>query len=117
MTEMNGSFQKMIRFILNLIALLFERGWTFPQFIIRPARLLFEAGFVMSTVFVGRQGVGKTFALALEFLEQIKANPDQPFFLTGRAVLSTRFFSWFCHIPEKTRFQQDLSITQWAEDK
>jgi len=35
----------------------------------------------MSTAFVGRQGVGKTFALAQELLEQIKANPDQPFFI------------------------------------
>jgi len=72
----------MIRFLLNLIAGLFFRiPWRIPEFVIRPARLLHEAGLVMSSVFVGRQGSGKTFALASELLEQIKANPDQPFFI------------------------------------
>ena len=72
----------MLRFILNLITnLMFRRGWRFPEFIIRPARLLHEEGLVMSTTFVGRQGVGKTFALAMELLEQIKGHPEQPFFV------------------------------------
>ena len=35
----------------------------------------------MSTVFAGRQGVGKTFTLATELLEQIKNHPEQPFFI------------------------------------
>jgi hypothetical protein len=35
----------------------------------------------MSTVFVGRQGAGKTFALAVELLEQIKRHPEQSFFI------------------------------------
>jgi len=52
-----------------------------PEFVIRPRRLLHEAGLVMSSVFIGRQGVGKTFALAQEILEHIKANPNQPFFI------------------------------------
>ena len=72
----------MIRFILNLITrILFNRRWTLPEFIIRPPRLLHEAGLVMSTVFVGRQGAGKTYALALELLEQIKRHPEQSFFI------------------------------------
>jgi hypothetical protein len=72
----------MIRFLLNLIARFFFRTtWRLPEFVVRPHRLLHEAGLVMSTVFLGRQGVGKTFALAQELLEQIKANPDQPFFI------------------------------------
>src|SRR5215207_6624418 len=72
----------MIRFLLNLIARLFFRiNWRMPEFVIRPQRLLHEAGLVMSSVFVGRQGVGKTFALAQELLEHIKANPNQPFFI------------------------------------
>src|SRR6266498_3119735 len=72
----------MIRFLLNLIARLFFRpNWRMPEFVIRPRRLLHEAGLVMSSVFIGRQGVGKTFALAQEILEHIKANPNQPFFI------------------------------------
>jgi hypothetical protein len=72
----------MIRFLLNLIARVFFRtDWRLPEFVVRPKRLLHEAGLVMSTVFVGRQGVGKTFALAQEILEHIKANPNQPFFI------------------------------------
>lgn len=72
----------MIRFLLNLIARLFFRpNWRMPEFVIRPHRLLHEAGLVMSSVFVGRQGVGKTFALAQEILEHTKANPNQPFFI------------------------------------
>src|SRR5215208_4510692 len=72
----------MIRFLLNLFASLFFRtNWRMPEFVIRPQRLLHEAGLVMSSVFVGRQGVGKTFALAQELLEHIKANPNQPFFI------------------------------------
>src|SRR3990172_12871069 len=72
----------MLRFLWDLITtLIFRPGWTFPEFIIRPARLLYEDGLVMSTAFVGRQGVGKTFALANELLEQIKRHPEQPFFV------------------------------------
>ena len=72
----------MIRFLLNLIAnLLFGTHWRLPQFVLRPARLLYEAGLVMSTAFVGRQGIGKTVALAQELLVQIKAHPEQPFFI------------------------------------
>jgi len=40
----------------------------------------------MSTAFVGRQGVGKTFALANELLEQIKYHPEQPFFIFDWSV-------------------------------
>lgn len=72
----------MFRFIWDLITnLLFRSGWRFPEFILRPTRLLHEEGLVMSTAFVGRQGVGKTFALANELLEQIKGHPEQPFFV------------------------------------
>ena len=72
----------MLRFHWNLItSLIFRPGWTFPEFVIRPARLLHDDGLVMSTAFVGRQGVGKTFALANELLEQIKRHPEQPFFV------------------------------------
>src|SRR5215212_8566608 len=72
----------MIRFLLTLIARLFFRtNWRLPEFVLRPHRLLHEAGLVMSSVFVGRQGVGKTFTLAQEILEHIKANPKQPFFI------------------------------------
>jgi hypothetical protein len=72
----------MIRFLLNLIArFFFPIHWRIPEFVMRPARLLHEAGLVMSSVFVGRQGSGKTFALAMELLEQIKAHPEQPFFI------------------------------------
>src|SRR5690349_18191628 len=72
----------MIRFLLNLIVrLFFSTNWRMPEFIVRLSRLLHEAGLVMSTVFVGRQGVGKTFALAQEILEHIKANPKQAFFI------------------------------------
>src|SRR3990172_817988 len=72
----------MIRFILELISrLFFRRRWTLPEFSIRPRRLLHEAGLVMSTVFVGRQGAGKTYSLALELLEQIKHHPEQSFFI------------------------------------
>src|SRR6266487_4228643 len=72
----------MIRFLLNLIVrLFFNTHWRIPEFVVRPARLLYEAGLVMSTAFVGRQGVGKTYALAVELLEQIKAHPEQPFFI------------------------------------
>jgi len=77
----------MLRFIWNLITrLLFRRGWKFPEFLIRPARLLHENGLVMSTAFVGRQGVGKTFALATELLEQIKNHPEQSFFIFDWSV-------------------------------
>ncbi len=72
----------MIRFLLNLIVrLFFNTHWRIPEFVVRPARLLYEAGLVMSTAFVGRQGVGKTYALAVELLEQIKAHPEQSFFI------------------------------------
>jgi hypothetical protein len=35
----------------------------------------------MSTVFICRQGAGKTFSLAMELLEQIKNHPEQSFFI------------------------------------
>ena len=77
----------MLRFIWDLIkSLIFRSGWRFPEFIIRPTRLLHEDGLVMSTAFVGRQGVGKTFTLANELLEQIKGHPEQPFFIFDCAV-------------------------------
>jgi hypothetical protein len=72
----------MIRFLWELFrSLFFRSGWRMPEFVIRPARLLHEQGLVMSTAFVGRQGVGKTFALANELLEQIKNHPEQSFFI------------------------------------
>src|SRR5215207_9704010 len=72
----------MIRFLLNLFArIFFNHNWRIPEYILRPARLLFEAGLVMSTVIVGRQGSAKTFTLALELLEQMKAHPEQSFFI------------------------------------
>lgn len=72
----------MIRLIWEIIArFLFRSRWRLPEFVARPSRLLHESGLVMSSVFVGRQGVGKTFALATELLEQIKAHPEQPFFI------------------------------------
>src|SRR3989337_630610 len=62
----------MLRFLLDLIASLILRGgWMMPEFVIRPRRFLYEPGLVMSTVFVGRQGVGKTFSMALELLERL----------------------------------------------
>jgi hypothetical protein len=73
---------KTINFLINLIkSLIFGVSWRFPEFSIRPRRLLHEDGLVMSTVFVGRQGVGKTILLAMELLEQIKNHPEQPFFI------------------------------------
>lgn len=50
-----------------------------PEFIIRPPRLLREAGLAMSSVFLGRQGAGKTYALAMELLEHIKTHPHESF--------------------------------------
>lgn len=46
---------------------------------VRPARLLYEKALVLSTVFVGRSGVGKTYTLAKELLELMKAHPEQAF--------------------------------------
>jgi hypothetical protein len=72
----------MIRFLLNLFARLFFRhNWRIPEFVVRPARLLYEAGLVMSSVYAGRQGSGKSYALAVEAVEQMKAHPEQPFFI------------------------------------
>jgi hypothetical protein len=84
----------MIRLIWEIITRIFFRSrWRFPEFVVRPSRLLHESGLVMSSVFVGRQGVGKTFALALELLEQIKAHPEQPFFIFdwSGGLISTLF--------------------------
>ena len=73
---------KTINFIWNLIkSLFFSIGSKLPKFLFHPRRLLHEAGLVMSTAFVGRQGVGKTIALAMELLEQIKNHPEQTFFI------------------------------------
>jgi hypothetical protein len=72
----------MIRLILNFIArLFFGTHWRFPQLVVRPVRLLYEAGLVMSTALVGRPGSSKTFTLAQELLEQMKSHPEQPFFI------------------------------------
>lgn len=72
----------MIRQLITfIIRFFFGPHWRFPQFVVRPPRLLHEKGLVMSTAFVGRQGVGKTYALAVELLEQMKAHPEQPFFI------------------------------------
>ena len=53
----------MIRFLLNLIVRLFFRpNWRLPEFIIRPHRLLHEAGLVMSAsegVQLGVSGFGE----------------------------------------------------------
>ena len=64
-----------------IIRFFFGPHWRFPQFVVRPARLLHEKGLVMSTAFVGRQGVGKTYAVALELLALMKAHPEQSFFI------------------------------------
>jgi len=64
-----------------IIRFFFGPKWRFPRFVVRPPRLLHDKGLVMSTAFVGRQGVGKTFALAAELLEQMKAHPEQSFFI------------------------------------
>src|SRR5215211_6529012 len=72
----------MIRFLLNLFArIFFNHNWRIPEYILRPVRLLYEAGLVMSTAFIGRPGAGKTFALAQELLAQMKAHPKQSFFI------------------------------------
>lgn len=72
----------MIRLFWDIIkSLFFRSGWKLPEFVIWPTRLLYEEGLVMSTAFIGRQGVGKTFALANELLEQIKHNKEQSFFI------------------------------------
>ena len=70
----------MIRLIFTFIArFFFGPHWRMPQFVVRPARLLYEKALVLSTVFVGRSGVGKTYALAKELLELMKAHPEQAF--------------------------------------
>lgn len=72
----------MIRLILTFIArFFFGPHWMFPEFVIRPARLLYEKALVLSTVFIGRSGVGKTYALAKELLELMKAHPEQAFLI------------------------------------
>jgi hypothetical protein len=49
--------------------------------VVAPARLLYDAALAMSSVFLGRQGSAKTFTVAQELLEQMKAHPEQPFFI------------------------------------
>jgi hypothetical protein len=72
----------MIRLFFSFITrLFFGPHWRFPQFIVAPARLLYEAALALSNVFLGRQGVAKTFTVAQELLEQMKAHPEQPFFI------------------------------------
>lgn len=76
-----------------LLRLFFRTNWRFPEFVVRPARLLHEGGLVLSSAFLGRPGAGKTFALAQELLEQMKAHPEQSFFIfdwSGR-VINTLF--------------------------
>src|SRR5688572_6341642 len=74
---------RLLTFLWNLFAdLLFGRSsWRLPFFVSRPARLLYEKGLVMATAFLGRQGVGKTYALAVELLRLMKAHPEQSFFI------------------------------------
>src|SRR5688500_8289102 len=80
MTAMNRAYQTMINQLFTfIIRFFFGPHWRFPQFVVRPARLLHEKGLIMATAFVGRQGVGKTYALAVELLEQMKAQPEQAF--------------------------------------
>lgn len=70
----------MIRQLFTFIfRFFFGPHWRFPQFVVRPARLLYEKSLTMATAFVGRQGVGKTYTLAAELLEQMKAHPEQAF--------------------------------------
>jgi hypothetical protein len=72
----------MIRlFFRFIVRLLFGTHWRFPQFVVAPARLLYEAALGLSNVFIGRQGSAKTFTVAQELLEQMKAHPEQPFFI------------------------------------
>jgi hypothetical protein len=72
----------MIRFLLNLLArLFFGTHWRLPEFLVRPARLLYEKALVLSQVFLGRSGVGKTWTLVAEVLELIKAHPEQAFII------------------------------------
>src|SRR5688500_10971563 len=72
----------MIRFLWNLFAsLLFGRNQRVPKFVARPARLLHEKGLVLSTALIGRPGVGKTYALAVELIALMEAHPEQSFFV------------------------------------
>src|SRR6266540_2079889 len=60
----------MIRFILNMIArFFFGAHWSLPEFVVRPARLLYEKALVLSQVFVGRSGVGKTYAMGVRTIK------------------------------------------------
>src|SRR4030067_1448256 len=92
-----------LRFICTMIAnFLFRNRWTFPEFIIRPSRLLYDSGLVMSTVFVGRQGSGKTLTLAMELLENLKLHTEQPIFIFDwSGVLSETLFKLFLSDPKR----------------
>jgi hypothetical protein len=80
--ETNGVYLTMIRLFFSFITrFFFGPHWRFPQFIVQPARLLYEKALVLSTVFVGRSGVGKTYAMAVELLELMKAHPEQAFII------------------------------------
>jgi hypothetical protein len=70
----------MIRQLFTFIfRFFFGPHWRFPQLLVQPARLLYEAGLAMSTALVGRQGVSKTWTLAAELKELMKAHPEQAF--------------------------------------
>jgi hypothetical protein len=82
MTVMNGVYRKMIRLLFNFIVkLFFGTHWSFPQFVVRPTRLLYDKGLTMATAIVGRQGIGKTWALAVELWQLMKAYPEQSFII------------------------------------
>src|SRR5688572_5003010 len=80
--DLNGVYQTMIRQLFTfIIRFFFGPHWRFPQFVVAPARLLYEAALALSNVYVGRQGSAKTFTVAQELLVQMKAHPEQPFFI------------------------------------
>jgi hypothetical protein len=70
----------MIRQLFTFIfRFFFGPHWRFPQFLVQPARLLHEKGLTLATAIVGRQGIGKTYALAVEIIELMLAHPEQAF--------------------------------------
>lgn len=72
----------MIRLFLAIIArLFFGTHWRLPEFVVRPTRLLYEKGLAMATAIVGRQGIGKTYALAVELKQLMMDHPEQAFII------------------------------------
>ncbi len=100
----------MTRAFWDLLMNFFFRGrFGFPEYVVRPRRLLHEGGLVMSSAFVGRQGVGKTFALAMELLEQLKSSPDQPFFIFDwSGGLVNTLFQLILSDPQKDEIRRRL---------